>query len=54
MGKKTNLPKDAKIGTKVSRTITVKGNKRKLTWERVRAQGKNRNITWKLVSNKDG
>ena len=53
MGKKTTLPKDAPIGTIVTRKITVKGNKRKLTWERTRARGKNKNLSWKLISNKD-
>ena len=53
MGKKTSLPEDAKVGTIATRTITIKGNKRKLTWERVRAHGKNKNLSWKLISNKD-
>ena len=53
MGKKTSLPEDAKIGTIVSRTITVKGNKRKMTWERVNSHGKNKNLGWKIISNKD-
>ena len=53
MGKKTSLPKSAKVGTIVSRKITVKGNKRKLTWKKTRPRGKNKNLTWKLISNKD-
>jgi len=52
MGKKTSLPKKAKVGTKVSRTITINGKKRKLTWKRTRPRGKNKNLTWKIVSNK--
>jgi len=52
MGKKTNLPKKAKIGTKVSRTIIVNGKKRKLTWKKTRPHGKNKNLSWKIISNK--
>ena len=52
MGKKTNLPKDVPIGTTVSRTLKVKGNKRKLTFKRTRPRGKNKNLTWKIISNK--
>ena len=52
MGKKTSLPKNAKVGTIVTRTITVKGNKRKMTWERTRLHGKNKNLGWKIISNK--
>ena len=52
MGKKATLPKNAKIGTKATRTITVKGNKRKITWERINAKGKNKNLSWKIISNK--
>jgi len=51
MGKKISLPKDAPVGTTATRTITVNGNKRKMTWERTRAQGKNKNLTWKIISN---
>ncbi|KKN18343.1 hypothetical protein LCGC14_0956630 [marine sediment metagenome] len=52
MGKKTTLPKNAKVGTEVTRKITVKGNKRKITWKKVRPHGKNKNLTWKTISNK--
>jgi len=52
MGKKTTLPKKAKIGTKATRTIIVKGNKRKITWKRVRPHGKGKNLTWEIISNK--
>jgi len=52
MGKKTNLPKKAKIGTKVSRTIIVNGKKRKLTRKKTRPHGKNKNLSWKIISNK--
>lgn len=52
MGKKVSLPKNAKIGSTATRTITVKGNKRKITWERTRLHGKNKNLSWKIISNK--
>ena len=52
MGKKTTLPKNAKVGTIVTRAITVNGNKRKMTWEKTRPRGKNKNLVWKIVSNK--
>jgi len=52
MGKKTTLPKNAKVGTEVTRTITVKGNKRKITWKKTRPRGKNKSLTWKIISNK--
>jgi len=52
MGKKTSLPKKAKVGTKVSRTITVNKKKRRITWIKTRPRGKNKNLTWKIISNK--
>ena len=52
MGKKVNLPKNAKIGTEVTRTITVNKNKRKITWKRTRPWGKNKNLSWKITANK--
>ena len=52
MGKKASLPSDAKVGTKITKKINVKGNKRKLTYERTQAHGKNRNLKWKIRSNK--
>ena len=52
MGKKTSLPKNAKVGSIATRTITVNGNKRKMSWERVNSHGKNKNLSWKIISNK--
>ena len=52
MGKKASLPSDTKVGTKITKKINVKGNKRKLTYERTQAHGKNRNLKWKIRSNK--
>jgi len=46
------LPKKAKVGTKVTKTSKVKGNKRKITWKRTRPRGRNKNLTWKITSNK--
>jgi hypothetical protein len=47
-----SLPKKAKVGKKVTRTVTVKGNKRKITWKRTRPRGKNKNLKWKIIANK--
>jgi len=52
MGKKISLPKNAKVGTEFARTITVKGNKRKITWKKQKPYGKNKNLTWKIIPNK--
>ena len=52
MGRKASLPKAAKIGTKVTKNVTVKGNKRKITFERTKKHGKNKNLKWKIKSNK--
>ncbi|KKK57117.1 hypothetical protein LCGC14_3057700 [marine sediment metagenome] len=52
MGKKTTLPKKAKVGTTVSRVITVNGKRRKITWKKTRPRGKNKNLMWKIISNK--
>lgn len=52
MGKHTTLPKNAKIGTIVERTISVRGSRRKMRWKRVRNFGKNKNLKWKVISNK--
>lgn len=46
------LPKNAKAGSKHSIMRNVKGKKRKLTYERTRGHGKNKNLKWKLESNK--
>ena len=56
MGKATKykgvLPKRAKIGTVVTKEVKVRGNKRKMTWKRIR-QKKNSNLKWKITSNKE-
>ena len=54
MGKKVTLPKNAKVGTIVTRTIIVNGNKRKMSWEKIKPSGKNKNLNWKIISNKSG
>lgn len=46
------LPKDAKIGDVITRTKRVKGKERKITWKRVNDYGKNKNLKWKIISNK--
>ena len=46
------LPKGKKVGFQVTRIHNVKGNRRKITWKRVRPHGKNKNLTWKIISNK--
>lgn len=60
MGKATKykgvLPKNAKIGSKTTRTIPIKGNMRKITWQRIKPGmkkgNKKSNLKWKIVSNK--
>lgn len=56
MGKSTKhkgiLPKNAKAGTIVEKVVTNKGNRRKLKWKRVRPGGRNKNLRWKIISNK--
>ena len=54
MGKKAILPPDVKVRIKITKKVNVKGNDRKLTFERTRAHGKNRNLKGKLKSNKPG
>lgn len=49
MGK---LPKNAKIGTIVEKVIINRGNRRRMKWKRVKPGGKNKNLKWKIVSNK--
>ena len=46
------LPKRAKIGTIVEREVSVRGNKRKISWKRIRQKRKS-NLKWKIVSNKE-
>jgi hypothetical protein len=46
-----SLPKKAKIGDKKSKVVVVRGVKRKLTWEKTRPRGKNRNLRWKIIKN---
>jgi hypothetical protein len=45
-------PKDAEIGDKFILERKVKGNQRELTYERVHAYGKGRNLHFKLIKNK--
>ena len=45
------LPKRAKVGAEVTKTVSVKGNKRKITWTRTRKRSKNKNLSWKIKSN---
>jgi len=45
------LPKEAKIGDVKSLTRTVKGRRRKLTYERVKAHGRGRKLKWKIIKN---
>jgi len=56
MGKPTKhrgvLPKNAPAGTIVERTIINRGNRRKIKWKRTRPGGKNKNLKWKIISNK--
>ena len=52
MGKKTTLPKKAKVGTTVTRTILVNKVKRRITWKKTKLRGKNKNLSWKIISNK--
>jgi hypothetical protein len=52
MGKQTSLPKKAKIGTEITRIVKVKGKKRRITWKKTPKHGKNRNLGWKIKSNK--
>ena len=52
MGKKTSLPKDATVGTTIKKTVNVKGNKRRLTFKRVSTHEKNKNLAWRITSNK--
>jgi len=52
IGRKASLPEGAKIGTKITKDLTVKGNKRKITFERTKKHGKNKNFSWKIKSNK--
>ena len=51
MGKQISLPKKAKIGTKITKEVKVKGKNRKLTFEKTHKHGKNRNFSWKIKSN---
>ena len=56
MGKATKhkgiLPKNVPIGTKATRTVSVRGNKRKITWLRIKPKKKKSNLKWKIISNK--
>jgi hypothetical protein len=47
------LPNDAKIGKEVTRIVNVKGRKRRITWKKVKQHGKNNNLSWKIISNKE-
>jgi len=46
------LPKKATVGTKISKSVNIKNKKRKLTFLRVHSHGKNKNLKWKIISNK--
>jgi len=47
------LPKNAKNGQIVSKKVEVKGKERKLKWQyHSKPFGKNKNLHWKLKSNK--
>ena len=56
MGKATKhkgiLPKNVAIGTKATRTVSVRGNNRKITWLRIKPGKKHKNLKWKIISNK--
>lgn len=49
--KEKKLYDGMKVGDQKTITRTIKGQKRKLTYERVRARGKNRNLKLKIVAN---
>lgn len=46
------LPKNKKVGYEYSKTVNVKGKRRKITWKKVKPHGKNKNLSWKIISNK--
>ncbi len=46
------LPKNAKVGDRAEVFRTQKGKKRKITFEKQRPFGKNKNLSWKIKSNK--
>lgn len=49
MGK---LPKDAKIGTVITKKVKVRGKIRNMSFKKIKPHGANKNLTWKIVSNK--
>lgn len=46
------LPKNAKVGDQHVIEKTVKGKKRKITFEKHNNFGKNKNLSWKIISNR--
>ena len=46
------LPKNAKIGTKVTRKVKRGGHTREITFKKMKPHGKNNNLMWQIVSNK--
>lgn len=49
------LPKNAKVGDRVKVTRTSKGGKKRIiTFEKQRPFGKNKNLSWKIKSNRPG
>lgn len=53
MAKKPRIfPKNAKVGDRKTVTRTVKGKRRKITFEKTKPHDKNRNLDKKIISNK--
>lgn len=52
MAKPKIFPKGAKVGDQKTVVRTVKGKKRRITFEKTKPHGTNRNIDKKIVSNK--